>query len=96
MKSRELIFDRLVVYLLCVVYAISVLMFIRLLCVDSYRDGVLRAVSRCAAAEERRHEPWQWRYEAYGRVSFDEMMMKPYKPLRWFYPDKSFMRCESR
>jgi hypothetical protein len=69
-------------------------MVVRDMVVFRYRGRVLDAISRCADGDIKARREWRWRFDAFRRVSYDDMMMAPWKPPSWFYPDKAFMRCD--
>lgn len=58
--------------------------------VSKYRGQVLDRISELSDRDIANGSGWKWRYEAYGGVSYDEMLMKFWIPLDKFYEDFDF------
>jgi hypothetical protein len=87
--------SRIILRVAMVLQVCALIMLVRLAFVHSYRGGVLDRVSACSQEDIREGKSWEWRYDRYNEVSFDEMMLRPWViPLKRFYRDDSFMRCD--
>lgn len=60
--------------------------------VFGYTMRLLKQVSRWARDDINRRLPWKWRYDVLDSVGYFEMIVKFWKPLGSFYPDKAFIR----
>ena len=77
---------------LLVPIVLSVIILHRNSVVFDYRQEILKRVYKAASADIKEGKfDWQWRYDAYSEVSYNEMVSKFWKKLDSFYPDKSFM-----
>jgi hypothetical protein len=78
-----------VLLLACVALAVfAVAIVIRADQVYEYRTCILATIANQIPVN-----PYDidWRIEAYKRVTYNEMVLKIWKPLDSFYPDKSFL-----
>lgn len=72
-----------------IVLAVCSLVTVRNALVLRYRTNLLDKVSTLAESDA--DGDWEWRFETLESVSYDEMVLKFWKPLDSFYPDKSFI-----
>lgn len=56
-----------------------------------YRLKTLDQVSVQTKADVANQRPWEWRYDVFEQVSFDDMVWKFWRPFESFYPDKHFI-----
>lgn len=61
-----------------------------------YRMSLISQISVSCYADIDRQEGWMWRYDMFDSVSYSKMILKFWKPLDSFYPNKSFINPESR
>ena len=59
--------------------------------VHDYRQKLLGTISNCVEIDIQENRSWEWRYEIYHSVSYDNMLYRFWKPLESFYKDKSFL-----
>lgn len=59
--------------------------------VANYRRNILQQISNAGDFDIRDGYDWQWRYEVYETVSYEQMMRYFWRNLDSFYPDKSFL-----
>lgn len=76
---------------ICIAVLIMCCLFIRNNQVYEYRMGVIDAFSDAADYDIRHNHNWKWRQAEFDSVSYSSMVYQPWKPLKSFYKDKSFM-----
>ena len=59
--------------------------------VRDYRKGLLGRIAILANEDAANNRNWEWRYEKYNEVGYDEMLFKFWKSFDSFYLDKSFL-----
>lgn len=66
--------------------------------VYTYRGKLIDRISAAVQADIARneHKPaeWQWRWDVFESVKYDEMVNKFWRPLNSFYPDQSFVQSD--
>lgn len=78
---------------LCIVIMMGIIaMMARNYAVFNYRRRLLRLVSDASRDDIINGRAYYWRYDTFGTVEYDQMMLKPWRPLNSFYPDMSFTR----
>jgi hypothetical protein len=85
--------DRAVILLICSVIVLvgSITIMIRNDYVLAFRHKLIKQISAAAKADIEAGRDWEWRYEIYETVSYDQMVYKFWKPLESFYQDRSFI-----
>lgn len=63
--------------------------------VHRYSRNLLGLIDRASEQDIARHREFKWRFKAFDSVSYDEMVMKFWKPLDSFYADMSFTDPEA-
>lgn len=67
-------------------FAACIYMLIRNTLVYTYRTNLIHRISESNIEDISDGRPWHWRYEEYNSISYNEMMLKFWKPLDSFYP----------
>jgi hypothetical protein len=73
------------------VLALSGAFWVRNELVYRYRGELLRRVARCAEDDIAHDRAWDWRYEAFERLSYRRMVLEFWRPLDWFIEDTAFI-----
>lgn len=62
----------------------------------TYKFGMelIDKISHLCQQDIDHHRPWRWRYEQFGSVTYDKMLLQFWKPLnvKAFYKDDSFLK----
>jgi hypothetical protein len=75
-ERAEMIFRRKgIVVAFVLVWCLITTMVVRDMVVFRYRGRVLDAISRCADGDIKARREWRWRFDAFRRVSYDDMMI---------------------
>ena len=64
--------------------------------VSRYRGRLIQDIHNSCAVDINLRRDWQWRYEAYDKVSYNSMVLQFWRPLDSFYPDQSFRHPDGR
>lgn len=72
--------------------AYSALMLWRNEQVYRYRTQLAEDIKRCSQTDIERGRAWEWRYQAYDRVPYTDMLRRFWQPLPSFYGDHGFHR----
>ena len=59
--------------------------------VYEYRRNLILELDMLYKADVALGGNWRWRYNVFHSVEYSDMMLKFWKPLDSFYPDKSFL-----
>ena len=57
-----------------------------------YRGAMLQDVSHAARVDIAEGRQWEWRYDVYEGVTYDQMVWKFWRRFDSFYPNQSFRR----
>ncbi len=81
----------IVIVLCCLIMMLGCLvMMLRNTAVFNYRTRLLRLVSDASRDDIINGRAYYWRYDTFGTVEYDQMVLKPWRPLSSFYPDMRF------
>lgn len=70
----------------------GVVMMLRNYAVFNYRTRLLRLVGIACRDDIVNGRAYYWRFDTFGTVEYDQMMLRPWRPLSSFYPDMNFAR----
>lgn len=78
-------------------FAAAILIFcaicaVRNMMVHTERIEVLTRLGRLADEDIVNEREWRWRYDAFNKISYDEMVFKIWKPISSFYKDADFLK----
>ena len=90
MKSS--IIDKIIVTLGILFLLYCAIGLIRNTFVLRYRMNLIDRISTLNMREPEKDGGWRWK--AYDRVNYKDMLLKFWKPLDSFYPDKRFLQDE--
>ncbi len=77
-----------------IVILVALLVMLRNSLVYRYRTTLIAQMHERSMADiHAGRDPW-WRHKVYDQVSYNQMMFKFWKPLKSFYPDKSFINSQ--
>ncbi len=78
-----------------IIPVLIVVVFVRNNYVLKYRLELIDLIDLAAVHDAKQGKRWQWRYDVLESVPYDQMVIYFWKPLKSFYPDKSFINPEA-
>lgn len=79
----------LCIYLLILAFIVT--MSLRNFAVADYRRKILFKIDAACRDDIFSGREWQWRFDDYDTVSYDDMMRQFWRPLDSFYADSAFI-----
>ena len=60
--------------------------------VFKYRGEILRKMSIASKKDIKNGKEWDWRHDVWDTITYNQMMVKFWKPIDSFYTDKKFIK----